>query len=150
MDANNSFLETFKPGIPKRYLLLVAALMWTFAGGMLLYRGFLILKFGSSLILLEELGSIICGIIFYVFMFSKISLKHINRILNLPINRPCLFSFFNWRSYILMSIMISCGVALRLTGIVPLFYLSLFYITMGTPLFLSALRFYYSAINNFR
>jgi hypothetical protein len=150
MGSNNSFLETCKPGIPKRYLLFVAALMWTFAGGMLLYRGFSSLKFDTSRHLFEELGSIIGGLIFYVFMFSRISLKHIKRILNLPIDRPCLFSFFNWRSYFLMSIMISCGVTLRLTGIVPLFYLSIFYITMGTPLFLSALRFYYSAFKNFK
>jgi len=150
MKTNSSFLKTFKPGIPKRYLLFVAAFMWTFASGMLLYRGFSTLIFNSSLTLFEGMGSIFCGIIFYVFMFSKISLKHINRILNIKIDRPCLFSFFNWRSYILMSIMISCGVTLRLTGIIPLLYLSLFYITMGTPLFLSALRFYYSAIKNFR
>ena len=45
MNTDSNFFQTFKPGIPKRYLLLVAACFWTFAGGMLLVRGFSILKF---------------------------------------------------------------------------------------------------------
>jgi len=150
MTNNISFLETYKPGIPKRYLLFVAAFMWTFAGGMLLYRGFSSLKLNTSLKLLEELVSIIFGIIFYVFMFSRISLKHINRILNINIDRPCFFSFFNWHSYFLMSIMISSGIILRITGIVPITYLAYFYIAMGTPLFISSLRFYYSGLKNLK
>ena len=138
----NSILNTLKPSVPKRYLLFVAAVVWTFAGGMLLFRGFSVLKFNSSGILLEEAVSIILGVVFYIFMFSRISLKHIVRMQNNPIERPCVFSFFNWRSYILMSTMISFGVMLRVTGLVPIQYLSVFYITMGTPLFLSSIRFY--------
>jgi hypothetical protein len=148
MDSVNSFSQTFKPGIPKKYLLFVAALIWTFAGGMLLYRGFLALQFNSSQTIIEEGGCIIAGLIFYRFMFSGISLKHINRILNLQIERPCFFSFFNWRSYFMMTLMITLGVTLRLTGLVPVVYLSLFYIAMGTPLFMSAIRFYYYAFRN--
>jgi len=138
----NSILNTLKPSVPKRYLLFVAAVVWTFAGGMLLYRGFSVLKFNSSVILMEEAVSIILGVVFYIFMFSRISLKHIVRMQNNPIERPCVFSFFNWRSYILMSTMISFGVMLRVTGLVPIQYLSVFYICMGTPLFLSSIRFY--------
>lgn len=139
----NSFFQTCKPGIPKRHLLLIAAFFWTFAGGMLLFRGFSILKYNSGLNMFGELGSLISGMIFYKFMFSKISLKHINRILNLPTEKPCFFSFFNLRSYFLMTIMITFGIALRLSGLVPIDYLALFYIVMGTPLFMSAIRFYY-------
>lgn len=145
MDTISSFLQTCKPGIPKRYLLLVAALVWTFAGGMLLFRGFTVLKFNSASIGFEESGCIIAGFFFYKYMFSAISTKHIHRILNIQIEKPCFFSFFNWRSYGLMTIMISAGITLRLSGLVPLNYLSLFYIAMGTPLFISAIRFFYYA-----
>ena len=139
----NSFLKTCKPGIPKRYLLVVAAFVWTFAGCMLLFRGLSVLKFNSAGTLIQESVSIIAGICFYKFMFSSISLKHINRNQNLEAHRPCFFSFFNLRSYLMMSMMISLGVALRLSGIVPMCYLALFYITMGTPLLISAFRFFY-------
>lgn len=142
MNKSISILNTFKPSVPKRYLLFVAAMVWTFAGGMLFFRGFLALKFNTLGVLEEEGASIVLGIVFYVFMFSRISLKHIQRMKNNTNEYPCVFSFFNWRSYILMSIMISMGVTLRLTGIVPIQYLSLFYICMGTPLLLSSLRFY--------
>ena len=40
--------------------------------------------------------------------------------------------------------MISMGVFLRKSGIVSPFYLSVLYVTMGIPLFASALRSYYS------
>ena len=143
MNIVNSFFQTCKPYIPKRHLLLVAALFWTFAGSMLLFRGFSILNSNSGLNIFEVLGSLISGMIFYKFMFSKISLKHINRILNLPTEKPCFLSFFNLRSYFLMTIMITFGITLRLSGIVPIYYLALFYIVMGTPLFMSAIRFYY-------
>lgn len=148
METVNSFFHTFKPGIPKQYLLFVAAFIWTIAGGMLLFRGLSFLKFNTSEIIIEESGSMLSGIIFYKLMFSKISFKHIHRILNIQIERPCFFSFFNWRSYFLMTIMITFGVTLRLSGIVPLNYLSLFYVAMGIPLFMSAIRFYYHAFKN--
>ena len=150
MTTLNSIIQSLKPSVPKRYLLFVAAVVWTFAGGMLLFRGFSVLKFNSTGILIEEVVSIILGVVFYIFMFSRISLKHIVRMQNNPIERPCVFSFFNWRSYILMSTMISFGVTLRVTGLVPIQYLSVFYICMGTPLFLSSIRFYAHGIKNLR
>jgi len=138
----NTILQTFKPGIPKRYLLFVAALVWTFAGGMLLFRGFSMFMLFPEMFWLKITGSFIAGII-----FSDISLKHTLRIIGLKQERPCLFSFFNWKSYLMMGGMISFGIILRISGIVSVKYLSLFYITMGTPLFLSAFRFYYYGIN---
>jgi len=38
------------------------------------------------------------------------------------------------------------GITLRITGFVSPIYLSLFYIAMGTPLFMSAFRFYFYGI----
>ncbi|NLO71130.1 MAG: hypothetical protein GX102_09400 [Porphyromonadaceae bacterium] len=45
-----------------------------------------------------------------------------------------------------MAFMITLGVVLRSTEIVPLKYLGFIYMTMGIPLFASALRFYYNGI----
>jgi hypothetical protein len=134
------------PGIPKRYLLLVAALVWTFAGCMLLFRGFSMLLLFPKLLWLKIVISLVAGIIFYFALFSRISKKHAQRIIVMQIERSCLFSFFNLRSYIMMAFMISMGIALRKTGLVPLEYLSLFYVAMGTPLLLSTVQFYYNSI----
>ena len=153
MYPNHSLLQIINPSLPKRYLLLVAAVVWTFAGVMLFFRGISILRYYNTPNLTEEVGCVLAGILFYVFVFSAISLKHINRILNLTTERPVIFSFFNKRSYQMMALMICCGISLRMSRIVPIEYLALFYITMGTPLLLSAIRFFYratKAIFNFK
>lgn len=139
------FIQIIKPGVPKRYLMFLAAFVWTFAGGMLLYKGSVFLRQSGGHLWLKLIISAFAGILFYLGMFSKISLKHARRIINLKPEKPCLFSFFNVKSYILMSVMISMGIFLRTSGLVPVAYLSVLYVTMGIPLFSSAFRFYYFA-----
>lgn len=138
-------IQKIKPGVPKRYLMFIAAIVWTFAGGMLLYRGSLFLQQSPTYLWLKLSFSAVGGILFYLVLFSKISLKHARRIVNMEQTKPCLFSFFNVRSYILMSVMISMGIFLRKSGLMPVSYLSVLYVTMGIPLFTSAFRFYYFA-----
>jgi hypothetical protein len=142
-----NYFQVLKPKLPKRYLLFLAAMVWTFAGGMLLYKGIAFYISEPIYLILRCSVSIICGSLFYYFMFSKISAKHTTRIMNIQHEKPCMFSFFNVRSYILMSIMITGGILLRKSGIVPTLYLSMLYTTMGIPLFLSSLRFYNYGFN---
>lgn len=137
-----SFFESIKPGVPKRILLIVAAIVWTFAGGMLIYKAFSFIR-GTESIELKIAVGLFGGIIFYLLLFANISKKHTIRIMELENEKPCVFSFFSLRSYILMVIMISGGIFIRNSGYIPMEYLSVFYLTMGTPLFLSAFRFYY-------
>ena len=145
-----NILQSLTPRVSKRSLLFVAASIWTFAGGMLLFRGILFALDCPSYLLLRLLVSAVGGGLFYWGMFSKISLKHTQRILAMKQERPCVFSFFNVKSYILMSIMITGGILLRTSGIMPSSYLLILYITMGIPLSLSAVRFYYYGINYHR
>ena len=141
-----NYLERLKPKLPKRYLLFLAAVVWTFAGGMLLFKGAAFMRDVKDYVWLRILISAIGGALFYVVLFSKISIKHTRRILNLKSESPCLFSFFSIKSYILMAIMITSGILLRKSGIIGMGYLSVIYLTMGIPLFLSAFRFYYFGI----
>ncbi|MBE0647330.1 MAG: hypothetical protein IH596_06080 [Bacteroidales bacterium] len=129
-----------KPGIPKRQLLLVAAAVWLFAGGFLLFRGITMLP-EMSMLWLKIVLAVIAGLIFFHLLFLRVSLKHITRIRSLEILRPCVFSFFDWKSYLLMAIMITSGVLVRKTGLIDQKWISLFFITMATPLLLSAVRF---------
>ena len=137
-------IDSFTPRIPKTYLLLIAALVWTFAGGMLLVRGYSSLLAYPHLFGYKILGCVIGGLIFFKLLFFKISGKHVLRIQNLAMDKPCLVSFFNLRSYLMMAIMITSGITLRKTGAISPEYLSLVYITMGIPLMMSSFRFYYS------
>jgi len=136
--------DSFTPRISKIYLLLVAAFVWTFAGGMLLYRGYSMSIPFPHFLVLKITGCIFAGLLFFTLLFTKISKKYVLRIRNLPIDHPCVFSFFNLKSYLMMVVMISSGIILRKTGVVSPEYLSLIYVTMGIPLLMSSFRFYTS------
>jgi hypothetical protein len=123
---------------------MVAGIFWTFAGCMLLWRGVSgLLPFGSNMYFEIPIG-FAGGIIFFLLLFSRISKKHIKRIIKIEIDKPCMFSFFDVRAYILMTIMISAGVSLRLFKLVDPQILYTFYVCMGVPLLMSAFRFYYN------
>lgn len=141
-------MTSLTPRVSKHYLLLVAALVWTFAGGMLLFRGLTLNKTLPLHWFSELVVCIVSGLLFFRLLFNRISSKHVHRILNLPIEQPCLFSFFNLRSYLMMFSMITLGIMLRKSGIVAAEYLSLMYITMGIPLLMSSYRFYLTFFNS--
>ncbi|HTX87736.1 MAG TPA: hypothetical protein VMC08_02015 [Bacteroidales bacterium] len=143
-----NLLEKYKPAVRKRTLLLVAGCVWTLAGGILIARALVqLLRFDHHLGW-EILAGMVLGIGFYAILFARISRKHINRITLIRVDNPCFFSFFNFRSYLLMSIMITAGVTFRKLNLVNPEYLYTFYLAMGLPLLISAYRFYYSWFKN--
>jgi len=136
-------LQRFIPQVSKRNLLIVAAAVWLFAGLMLFIRGINIYfshggTYDTSIIII-----VFFGIIFYFGVFLKVSNKHIQRILSLENELVPFYQFFNKRSYLMMALMITLGITLRKTEIVSPDYLGLFYMTMGIPLVISALKFLY-------
>lgn len=135
--------QIYNPKTSKRNLLLIAGIIWTFAGGMLLIKGFFYELHFPEYLWLKLLIGFVSGVLFFYFLFFKISLRYITRIVNLKNDKPSIFSFFGLKSYILMGFMISLGIFVRKSGYVSLEYYSVFYITMGIPLFLSAMRFFY-------
>lgn len=138
-----NLLKYLNFSVSKRTLLLEAAIVWMFAGVMLLFRGSSMLEASSDYSWFKIIGCICSGFIFFVLIFLKISRKHVHRIINLNEDHHQFFEFFDLRSYLMMLGMISLGVFLRKTSIVPLGSLSLAYITMGIPLLLSSFRFYH-------
>jgi hypothetical protein len=137
-------LEKLKPSIRKRSLLLVAGCAWTMAGGILISRALLELWTIGHYLWLELLIGMGLGSLFYLVLFARISKKHVTRITLITIDNPCFFSFFNLRSYIMMTIMITTGIVLRKLDIINHQILYTFYLTMGIPLLVSAIRFFSS------
>jgi hypothetical protein len=143
-----TFWEKYKPAVSRRTLLLIAGCAWTIAGGILITRALVQLIIINDHLWLKILAGIICGTGFYLVLFAKISKKHINRITLIKVDNPCFFSFFNWRSYIMMIIMITGGITLRKLEVINRDVLWTFYLTMGIPLIVSAYRFFYSWVKN--
>jgi hypothetical protein len=136
--------RTRGPSVPKRFLLLVAGLVWTFAGCMLFGRGSAwLLHYGDSLVLRYAIA-LAAGLGFFALLFSRISRKHVRRIRAMEAARPSVFSFFDRKSYVMMAVMIAGGITLRSLNLIEPSILYTFYVCMGTPLLLSAVRFYHS------
>lgn len=135
-------ISTITLRVNKRTLLFLAALTWTFAGIMLFIRGFDMLSYATKYLSIKLISCSIIGILFYALVFNKLSNKHTQRIINLKNEKYCVFSFFNTRSYVVMTLMITMGVAFRKFEIIPLENLAFVYLTMGFPLLLSSYRFY--------
>ena len=143
-----NFWQKYKPSVSRRSLLMIAGCVWTIAGGILITRALIQLIIMRHYLILELFLGLVFGIAFYLVLFSKISKKHIDRIQLIKVDDPCFFSFFNFRSYFLMIIMITGGITLRKLNVINPDILWTFYLTMGIPLLISAYRFYYSWVKN--
>jgi len=143
-----NFWNKYKPSVSRRSLLMIAGCVWTLAGGILITRTLVQLIIMRQFLLLELFLGLVFGIAFYLVLFARISKKHIYRINLIKVEDPCFFSFFNFRSYILMIIMITGGITLRKLNIINPNILWTFYLTMGIPLAISAYRFFYSWAKN--
>jgi hypothetical protein len=133
-------IRQFTPAADKRILVLLAGLMWCGVGIMLI-------RFAVTW--LSPLGIKTSGIYYaagflaampiHHFGFLKIADKNLRRLLPLSEKR-CVFSFMTWKSYIIVLIMVSMGIALRHSSI-PKRYLSILYDGIGLALFLSGIRY---------
>ena len=131
-----------KPGVPKRWLFFIAALVWAYAAFRVLKMA---LKFApeGSLPLWEVITLGLIGfVVFFYFVFLKVCRKHIHRISTMEQKKPCLFAFFGWKSYLLIAFMASMGIYFARMEVMPLFLQGIFYIALGSSLFLSALMLF--------
>jgi len=128
--------------VPKRYLLLVSGLMWSGVGFMLISlatRWLQDLKFEPHWLII--VAGIIPGVLIAFFGFTRIVHKNIRRIDDLA-PRASVFAFQAWHSYVLIIIMMSMGIYVRQSGLIPMILKTPGYYTIGTALSLSSIRYY--------
>jgi hypothetical protein len=127
--------------IPKNKLMFIAGLVWCLAGGMVCSIGIpLLWKLGTTQLGLYPLALIVF-LIFYFLIFSKLVVKHTERIRKYPEQKLPFWSFFDKSSYIVMVIMMAGGMWLRLGHIVPNWMIAFFYSGLGVALFLCGVQF---------
>ena len=146
MNFLKSLLHKLNPKVPKRALLFIAALVWGYAGQKLIAIGIRTynttnLHFWHLLVI-----SVPIFLLFHYFVFHKIIIKHTTRIISKPNPTHCLFSFFDWKSYIIMTLMITMGLTLRRSSWVSREFIATFYIGMGLALATSAIYLLYYGI----
>jgi hypothetical protein len=131
------------PAVDKIWLHLLAGVMWSGVGVMLIaiasrWLG-LVLPYQAILLILA--GMALAAAI-YFFGFSKFALKNVERIRNYQKERVCLFAFQRWTSYPLVLFMVSLGIYLRVYSPIPKPYLAILYFGIGGSLFLASLHYY--------
>lgn len=143
---NNRLLQKLNPAVDRKYLILLAGLMWCGVGIMLVcfavswleqYQGHGTLAFYAA--------GFILAMPVHHFGFLKLADKNLKRLLKIQ-DRKCLFSFLTWKSYLIIIIMVALGITLRHSAM-PKQYLSIFYNGIGLGLFLSGIRYFRNAIN---
>ncbi len=142
-------MEKSKSGllaVSKRVLLLVAGLVWGFAGLRVftIGRGDVLLNKGN--IFISIVFSITIFYIFFNFIFKKILIKHTKRIINSKLEKQFIFSFFDVKGYIVMGCMMTFGIVIRNLGVLNPTLLGNFYMGLGAALFLAGLTFLISSI----
>ncbi|MEW6673857.1 MAG: hypothetical protein AB1427_19360 [Thermodesulfobacteriota bacterium] len=130
-----------KPAVPRRWLILLAGLLWGIVGLLLCRQALIWLKGagpgqGSAL----GAGALFLAWVVYRRGFSAIVLKNMDRLDRLS-GKSCIFGFQAWKSYILIIIMISLGMLLRHSAI-PRPYLAVCYMVIGGALLLSSVIYF--------
>jgi hypothetical protein len=130
-----------KGRVDKSVLVLMAGLMWCGVGVLLVSYA---VTWLSVCTMREQFllypGGFLAAMPIHHFGFLKIADKNLNRILSLN-EKISPFSFMTWKSYIIVVIMVSMGIALRHSSI-PKMYLSILYNGIGLALFLSGIRYF--------
>ena len=130
--------------VQKRTLLLIAGLVWGFAGFRVFTIGISDVFNNKGNFILSLVFSVIVFFIFFKFIFSKMSIKHTKRILKSEKKKQCIFSFFDIKGYIIMGFMITFGVLVRSAGIFNPIYIGTFYIGLGFALFIAGVLFIFN------
>jgi len=131
----------FYPATRRRLLYILAALLWAAAGGVLITKaGHWLLPLSGAVKYPLALCGLILGLAGYLGPFSSLAKKNMRRIRQKP-QRSCLFGFQAAKSYLLIGFMIVLGLLLKSSAL-PLKYLAVLYLAVGTALVLSSLLYY--------
>ena len=130
------------PKVDKLTLLVLAGAVWFIAGFNIMRIGTpdMIANWHSPL--LPLLFSVVVFGLFFKFVFHKMIVKHSARIMNYGDGKIPFYRFFDKKSYLIMIFMITFGVTLRMSHLIPPLYLGTFYTGLGASLIGAGIFFF--------
>ena len=132
----------FKPAVHRKSLIQISELMWSGVG---IFLNILVFGWFKNLNNTQILLSILIGLfaewVIHSFGFGNLAIKNVNRILAYP-KHACIFAFQEWKSYILIAIMMIIGILMRTTSLLPKYLLAPMFIGIGIALFLVSFKYY--------
>jgi hypothetical protein len=136
-----TLVNKLNPAVDKKFLILLAGIVWCGVGIMLiLFAVSWLSHYQGRGTFLFYLAGFLAAMPIHHFGFLKLADKNLRRLLPI-IEKKCIFSFITWKSYLIIIIMVSMGIALRHSRI-PKEYLSVLYNGIGLGLFLSGIRYF--------
>lgn len=125
--------------VKRRTLLLIAGVVWTIAGFNILKIG--IMSYAGYVHILNLVCSSIIFLMFWVFIFNKLVVKHTTRIAGYEEEKKYFWNFFDISSFIIMAFMITVGVSIRSFNLLPNVIIAVFYTGLGLALFGAGIKF---------
>lgn len=138
----SQLLYKLKPAVNRKFLLLVAGILWSSVGVLL---NWIALKWINNFDQIQIVATYIVGVLagFNIAYWGFRNLAKINslRILGYP-EKVCVFAFQRWQMYFLVVFMMSLGIFMRSTTLIPKFLLAPMYVAIGFGLFISSFVYY--------
>lgn len=133
----------YEPAVDKRLLILFSGLVWGVVGVMLCHLaiGWLSQTTGDIAGYFAVSGAIL-SLLIHHFGFLKLADKNIERISAYDKDKVCIFAFQEWKSYMIIVVMVCMGIILRHSPM-PKAYLSIIYIGFGGAMMLSSVRYFH-------
>ena len=134
--------------VHKKTLILIAGIVWAIAGFTIVRIG--LVAYQGNFSWWRGLLSVAVFTVFQVFIFGKMVKKHTERILQYEDERQNFFSFFDTKSYLIMAFMMTLGIGLRVSGVVPNTFIAFFYTGLGASLLTAGVLFLISYVRVLR
>ena len=125
--------------VHKNTLILIAGIVWAIAGFNIVRIG--LIAYQGNFNWWRGLLSIAVYAAFQIFVFGKMVKKHTARILEYEEERQNFFRFFDTKSYLIMAFMMTLGIGLRVSGVVPNTFIAFFYTGLGASLLTAGVLF---------
>ncbi|WP_455638713.1 hypothetical protein [Parabacteroides sp.] len=126
--------------VNKQILLFIAGCVWIIAGVNILRIGILTWMHDAHYSVLKIGEAVIVFLLFLNFVFLRLFRKHSHRISQKG-EKNCLFSFFDAKGWIVMIFMITLGVGIRHSGLLPDSFISVFYTGLSSALIITGILF---------
>lgn len=125
--------------VQRNTLLLIACLVWSVAGINILRIG--LMAYPAYFSVVNVALSLAVFGVFQAFVFGRLVRKHTDRIGSYLEERQFFLRFFDAKSFVIMAVMMTGGVALRSSGLAPERFIAVFYTGLGASLLLAGLLF---------
>lgn len=127
-------------GVSGKTLLITAGMVWLIAGGNILRIGVSCWLDSEQYWLLKLGETSLVFLLFFGVIFHRLYRKHTHRITQKS-DKNCPFAFFNAKGWIIMTIMISFGIAARQLQLFPVEFIAVFYTGLSLALMATGVRF---------